>query len=279
MQKLAEPKTQRVLFHFSPDTDDIKAHLSHISEFKQACAKAALDESSSDDEFQKYVPLDRFGFVLSQNQTPRRLSIAERKKVVSREKKWMQMLSSWPTFETKSADKVRKRARKGIPQSLRATAWLHMAGAHESLHEKRQNAPGLYAKLRRHCSPVLTELQIRKDITRTFPNHGLFSLYREQYEAKVDTMFIDLNLNFFFFSLCHCLYFLPCLHCRPSRVGRPSPSWALTFWLSSAPTTQGRAHVEALSSLCHHHYRPGTRTTNLTLRNFLVSLVLMQLLL
>lgn len=48
-----------------------------------------------------------------------------------REKKWLEMFSSWDTYMLKRYKKVRDRCRKGIPSALRARAWQHLCGAHK----------------------------------------------------------------------------------------------------------------------------------------------------
>ena len=44
----------------------------------------------------------------------------------SREIKWLEMLSNFDHWRTKRYKKVKSRCRKGIPQSMRSTAWLKL---------------------------------------------------------------------------------------------------------------------------------------------------------
>ena len=51
-----------------------------------------------------------------------------------RETKWLEMLSDWDGFMLKNYRKVRERCRKGIPASLRASAWTKLCGANYHLN-------------------------------------------------------------------------------------------------------------------------------------------------
>lgn len=50
-----------------------------------------------------------------------------------REQKWLHMLKSWDPYVIKNYKKLRERCRKGIPSSVRASAWLHLCGAHHQM--------------------------------------------------------------------------------------------------------------------------------------------------
>lgn len=106
--------------------------------------------------------------------------------------KWLEMLQNWDKYMQKKWNKICERCRKGIPSSLRGTAWFHLCAA----HKQKRNKPDLYQLLCKqpgklavyisifilfsNCSFFLTgnasiNDEIIKDLHRQFPNHIQFS--------------------------------------------------------------------------------------------------------
>lgn len=69
-------------------------------------------------------------------------------------------------------DTVKERARKGIPDSLRGRFWPLFCGATEMMNDEKNK--GVYQSLVSQRADTTTEVQLRKDITRTFPKHVQF---------------------------------------------------------------------------------------------------------
>eukprot|EP00808_Paulinella_micropora_P004590 g30733.t1 len=90
----------------------------------------------------------------------------------ARERKWRDMLADWPRTLRNRQEVVKRRARKGVPDSLRAKAWLAFAGASVDLSAERRDQPGLYVSLLQKESKF--SYTIQKDVSRTFPRHILF---------------------------------------------------------------------------------------------------------
>lgn len=145
--------------------------------------------TSDGDRF--HVPVcDKFGFIVDENGnngvsnlrnfksefTQEQDSQASEEviaKLKKREQKWLSMFKdskTWNKLVAKDYDLVRRRCRKGIPSSVRGTAWFHLSGAHISM----QKYPKFYEKLEREPGDEQVCDDIRKDINRQFPNHVLF---------------------------------------------------------------------------------------------------------
>jgi hypothetical protein len=95
------------------------------------------------------------------------------KVIQSRELKWVEMLNNFNEWMKKRFDKIKSRCRKGIPQSMRSKAWMHLTGA---ILLKKQK-PDYYQE----CLTNPNNLDIskyvediKKDLHRQFPNHEIF---------------------------------------------------------------------------------------------------------
>mmetsp|Transcript_22761 Transcript_22761/g.29171 ORF Transcript_22761/g.29171 Transcript_22761/m.29171 type:complete len:468 (-) Transcript_22761:85-1488(-) len=86
----------------------------------------------------------------------------------SREKKWIRMMRKWERVSDKK--KTRKRIKKGIPDSMRAFAWMDFGQAC-NIGEKDYQWYVDAAEMEQSKSILDT---IERDITRTFPRHVLF---------------------------------------------------------------------------------------------------------
>lgn len=82
--------------------------------------------------------------------------------------KWMKMLEDYPA---KVHIKLKKRARKGVPDSYRPLAWKILTGADIM---KQENSELIYSKLIKYHIDKRELDTIFKDISRTFTKHVFF---------------------------------------------------------------------------------------------------------
>ena len=88
----------------------------------------------------------------------------------AREGKWLDMLSNWELWSGRKRRHLIMRARKGIPDSVRAMAWARFL----RVAELRAAKPTLFADCLA-AAPVLKNVRaIELDIGRTFPREPLF---------------------------------------------------------------------------------------------------------
>lgn len=131
---------------------------------------------------------DRHGFYGGFQFSERPKEVLSRAQIMSREKKWLHMMSNWNTYMNKNYKKVsnnhnlmellvriwlfqvRERCRKGIPTSLRSRAWYYLSGA-ELLHK---NQPDRYEELLNEPGDPHIIDEIKKDQHRQFPLHEMF---------------------------------------------------------------------------------------------------------
>ena len=90
-----------------------------------------------------------------------------------RELKWVEMLNNFNEWMKKRFDKIKSRCRKGIPQSMRSKAWMHLTGAILLKNQK----PNYYQECLANPNNLdITKYveDIKKDLHRQFPNHEIF---------------------------------------------------------------------------------------------------------
>ncbi|KAF9587137.1 hypothetical protein IFM89_039654 [Coptis chinensis] len=123
-------------------------------------------------------PVDRFGFVKKEsNNSPDILnksgSANEQEREERRVRKWRKMIgvggSDWKHYVRRKPHVVRRRIRKGIPDCLRGLVWQLISGSRDLL---LMNA-GVYEQLVLYETSS-SELDIIRDISRTFPSHVFF---------------------------------------------------------------------------------------------------------
>lgn len=128
--------------------------------------------------------LDRFGFYIDENddeyddspEVYRRSAVPSETAVLLEQRrlqKWLSMLRNWSNVRLDRDGVIKKRARKGIPNSVRATAWCLLSDCGD-LRNKPENA-GLYTQLKSKQPSRSDMLCINVDLPRTYPNHYLFS--------------------------------------------------------------------------------------------------------
>ena len=90
-----------------------------------------------------------------------------------REIKWLDMLNNFDECMRKRYAKILSRTRKGIPQSMRSKAWLHLTGV---FLLKKKNANYYAECLQNKKNAELTRYveDIKKDLHRQFPSHEMF---------------------------------------------------------------------------------------------------------
>ena len=152
--------------------------MSHISFDRWSKKQESTPPSTSDES------PDRYGFLhvktTGSSTNAHRSTKQSSKSTVSQEnnrlrtekgriKKWNKMLNSANIEKYRSTRKIITRARKGIPDTLRAQAWFILAGADKLL----QAQPDLYDQLQHHGDSKW-EGQILLDVDRTYPNHIKF---------------------------------------------------------------------------------------------------------
>ncbi|XP_027358966.1 EVI5-like protein isoform X2 [Abrus precatorius] len=121
--------------------------------------------------------LDRFGFVKQDVNTSDGLvksrSAYERHRDERRVRKWRKMIgvggSDWKHYLRRKPHVVKRRIRKGIPDCLRGLVWQLISGSRDLLLMN----PGVYEQLVIYETSA-SELDIIRDISRTFPSHVFF---------------------------------------------------------------------------------------------------------
>ncbi|XP_015696022.1 EVI5-like protein [Oryza brachyantha] len=124
--------------------------------------------------------VDKFGFIKpEQGSSPDGVSKSasiherERESEERRIKKWRKMIgvggSDWKHYVRRNPHVVKRRIRKGIPDCLRGLVWQLISGSRDLLLMN----PGVYETLVIYETSA-SELEIIRDISRTFPSHIFF---------------------------------------------------------------------------------------------------------
>lgn len=90
-----------------------------------------------------------------------------------RELKWVEMLKNFDEWMDKKFKKIKSRCRKGIPQSMRSKAWMHLTGA----VLLKKNKPNYYNECLNNPNNLDVSKyieDIKKDLHRQFPSHEIF---------------------------------------------------------------------------------------------------------
>ncbi|XP_027154692.1 EVI5-like protein isoform X1 [Coffea eugenioides] len=134
---------------------------------------------ADDHEVEPAVPVrvDRFGFVKQEQNSAEGLcrsrSASEYEREERRIRKWRKMIgvggSDWKHYIRRKPHVVKRRIRKGIPDCLRGLVWQLISGSRDLLLMN----PGVYEQLVIYETSA-SELDIIRDISRTFPSHVFF---------------------------------------------------------------------------------------------------------
>lgn len=143
-----------------------------------------MEKKRIDNYEQSPVPspraLDRFGFVKHDAstsdaivKTSRSAFQYERIREERKVRKWRKMIgvggSDWKHYVRRKPHVVKRRIRKGIPDCLRGLVWQLISGSRDLLLMN----PGVYEQLVIYETSA-SELDIIRDISRTFPSHVFF---------------------------------------------------------------------------------------------------------
>lgn len=143
-----------------------------------------MEKKRTDDYEPSPVPspraLDRFGFIKQDAntsegaaKTSRSAYEYEKIKEGRRVRKWRKMIgvggSDWKHYLRRKPNVVKRRIRKGIPDCLRGLVWQLISGSRDLLLMN----PGVYEQLVIYETSA-SELDIIRDISRTFPSHVFF---------------------------------------------------------------------------------------------------------
>ncbi|WVZ60935.1 hypothetical protein U9M48_010889 [Paspalum notatum var. saurae] len=144
--------------------------------FTEMDKKKAIDDTEPGPAPSRAV--DKFGFIKpDQSNSPdgisKSRSIHEREREERRIRKWRKMIgvggSDWKHYVRKNPHVVKRRIRKGIPDCLRGLVWQLISGSRDLLLMN----PGVYETLVIYETSA-SELEIIRDISRTFPSHIFF---------------------------------------------------------------------------------------------------------
>jgi ankyrin repeat protein len=145
-----------------------------------------LSDTSVENDLDLISQADRYGHIaknVPENPRSRKLL----RKELQRAKKWSDMISNWPTYSTKRADKVLSRSAKGVPDRVRGVVWKLLAAGVPAIPPSSAVTPGTlalqidanadkYRRLLQDQSKWTTQIDL--DVNRAARNHMMF---RERY--------------------------------------------------------------------------------------------------
>lgn len=124
-------------------------------------------------------PVDKYGFLKSEQvNAPPEVSTkcrprSDREREEKRLRKWRKMIgvggTDWKHYARRKPNVVKRRIRKGIPDCLRGLVWQLVSGSRDLLLMHQ----GVYEQLVLYETSA-SELDIIRDISRTFPSHVFF---------------------------------------------------------------------------------------------------------
>lgn len=143
-----------------------------------------MDKKRASAEFETgpvppYRPVDRYGFIKSDQVNPpvevsaRCRPNSDQEREQRRVRKWRKMIGAggadWKHYARRKPNVVTRRIRKGIPDCLRGLVWQLISGSRDLLLMHQ----GVYEQLVLYETSA-SELDIIRDISRTFPSHVYF---------------------------------------------------------------------------------------------------------
>ena len=134
------------------------------------------------------IQTDEFGFIKDkgskeskiQKEDKNHLSKTELLTINARTEKWRFMLEHYDVYKGKKKKKLKKRTRKGIPDSLRGYVWQLFSKMNKYYMKD------MYENLEKEKLDPDTEITIIKDLDRTFPSCQLF---KDKYGAGQRKLF------------------------------------------------------------------------------------------
>ncbi|KAJ5079964.1 tbc1 domain family member whacked [Anaeramoeba ignava] len=139
-------------------------------------------ENQEEKDKEKLFDYDRYGFLLDkklgQKRTTSELKNVQRE--VERGTKWREMMDQWEKYATKKSGVLKRRIRKGIPDSFRGEAWMKISQS-EILRDRMRKKEGadFYLKLLEEENEEANAI-IERDLNRTFPKHENYRVGSEQ---------------------------------------------------------------------------------------------------
>jgi hypothetical protein len=134
----------------------------------------------SEEKYEDDVRYDRWGFPTNKRDPAEtKNGRAKIKKERERHEKWLSMFENWENVGRK---KLKRRCRKGIPDSVRGDAWMRLSGAKKL---KAANL-GLYSRLKRERADSEAESVIMKDLKRIYPNRKASREHEEEVKSVLE---------------------------------------------------------------------------------------------
>lgn len=144
---------------------------------KPVMTPSSPSRTRQQDEDDERTFVDEFGFELSDEEAIKReecyVRTIDGKRVLRREVKWAQMTADWSRTNVKMYDKLKDRARKGIPSKLRGVAWQLLTGSRSEMESGANRGVYNALKLKKIVDKDMEGI-IERDLNRTFPTHVLF---------------------------------------------------------------------------------------------------------
>ncbi|CAN6981240.1 unnamed protein product [Brassica oleracea var. botrytis] len=145
--------------------------------FRQSRMSRKRTENDTESGSGTATPVDRFGFLKQEHASKARTTATSSSTDQDREerkvRKWRKMIgvggSDWKHYVRRKPNVVKRRIRKGIPDCLRGLVWQLISGSRDLLLMN----PGVYEQLVIYETSA-SELDIIRDISRTFPSHVFF---------------------------------------------------------------------------------------------------------
>lgn len=156
--------------------------LSHYTNGPPAGFISADDEDyvGGPDNLDLYRNADRYGFI--HKGEPPRLENGPNEQ--GRTKKWVRMLAEWKQLSNGTIpEKLEKRIRKGIPDSVRGEVWRRLLGIPKVLIEQEGKYGEMLSYGLEHSKDIR---QIDLDVNRTYRNHIMF---KDRYSTKQCMLF------------------------------------------------------------------------------------------
>lgn len=138
-----------------------------------AAAARGPPQSPADEEERKFI--DEFGFELDEESAELESQYVKNidgEQVKRREVKWTVMATEWNNTLSKNSEKLKERARKGIPSKVRGFVWQLLAQSRAQMEAPANH--NVFVQLLKKKIPDDTEGLIERDLARTFPTNTNF---------------------------------------------------------------------------------------------------------
>ena len=174
--KLYEDNVEYIINNYTPHT--IERGLIESIKNKENVTKENLSLAeiiNFKNKPDQIIDTDEFGFIekkkddeVKEEFKKSQLSNRELLTINARTEKWKYMINNLNEYKNKKKDKLKKRTRKGIPDSLRSYIWQVFGGIDKYIQK------GLFEKLDKEILDPEIEITIIKDLDRTYPSCQMF---------------------------------------------------------------------------------------------------------